>query len=176
MSYIHVLAQDEIVTDKESQWYSFVGCPRFSKDDCLYQTMFKKPKRERLVKPVVEKDEEDVWLFEMFWKTYPHARKWKKEETYTHWQKQDKEQLIKWAKLYQYLIQYWIEEARYVPACERWTRDYVYSDTSVWQRLRAICEAMIKSEAPTDQKQWLATAFPEFDRRAMFREAREHMK
>lgn len=63
--------------------------------------------------------------FENFWKLFPHARKWKKQDAkkfYT--QINDPTTVIKEVKHLKLKIQAWVEEWKYVPACERWIRDF----------------------------------------------------
>ena len=63
--------------------------------------------------------------FENFWKLFPHARKWKKQDAkkfYT--QINDPITVIKEVKHLKLKIQAWVEEWKYVPACERWIRDF----------------------------------------------------
>lgn len=63
--------------------------------------------------------------FDIFWKIYPHARKWKKQDAKKYFMQQDIESVMENVKLYKWKIELWIEDAKYVPACERWIRDFV---------------------------------------------------
>lgn len=83
--------------------------------------------------------------FDIFWKTYPHSRKWKKQDSKKYFLSQsDKDMVLDNAKIYKREIQLWIENPQYVPACERWIRDFVpLNDVVRLQKLyNIICKHM----------------------------------
>ena len=82
--------------------------------------------------------------FDIFWKIYPHARKWKKQDAKKYFMQQDIESVMENVKLYKWKIELWIEDAKYVPACERWIRDFVPVNNVVKEQdlYKIICEHM----------------------------------
>lgn len=80
--------------------------------------------------PYIDKEKDNINKeinkeFETFRKLFPHARKWKKQEAkkfYT--QINDPVTVIKEVKHLKLKIQAWIEEIKFIPACERWIRDF----------------------------------------------------
>lgn len=76
-------------------------------------------------KEIDNRKEEINKEFETFWKLFPHARKWKKQDAkkfYT--QINDPISVTKEVMHLKFKIQAWVEEWKYVPACERWIRDF----------------------------------------------------
>lgn len=63
--------------------------------------------------------------FELFWKEFPHARKGKKQEAKNNFIKQDSEKVMEEIKLLNWKIKLWLQDAKYIPACERRIRDFV---------------------------------------------------
>ena len=57
---------------------------------------------------------------------------------------QDIESVMENVKLYKWKIELWIEDAKYVPACERWIRDFVPVNNVVKEQdlYKIICEHM----------------------------------
>lgn len=82
--------------------------------------------------------------FDIFWKTYPHARKWKKQDAKKYFMQQDINSVMENVKLYKWKIELWIEDAKYVPACERWIRDFVPVNNVVKEQdlYKIICKHM----------------------------------
>lgn len=62
--------------------------------------------------------------FELFWKEFPHARKWKKQESKNYFVKHDPQEVMKQVWILKRKIRAWLQEWKYVPACERWIRDF----------------------------------------------------
>ena len=63
--------------------------------------------------------------FETFRKLFPHARKWKKQDAKKFYlQINDPTTVIKEVMHLKLKIKAWIEDWRYIPACERWIRDF----------------------------------------------------
>lgn len=89
--------------------------------------------------------------FEEFWKIYPHARKSKKSDAKKFFKDQDSAEVLKEATLLRYKIEFGIEDSRYLPACERWIRDFVPSaDVVVIDNLKKIMKLV--AEMPVWEK------------------------
>lgn len=69
--------------------------------------------------------------FEMFWKLFPHARKWKKKEAEWYFNKCICEDVIAETKLLCRKIEVWEQDWKFIPACERWIRDFTTTWASV---------------------------------------------
>lgn len=82
--------------------------------------------------------------FDIFWKIYPHARKWKKQDAKKYFMQQDINSVMENVKLYKWKIELWIEDAKYVPACERWIRDFVPVNNVVKEQdlYKIVCKHM----------------------------------
>ena len=82
--------------------------------------------------------------FDIFWKIYPHARKWKKQDAKKYFMQQDTKSVMENVKLYKWKIELWIEDVKYVPACERWIRDFVPVNNVVKEQdlYKIICKHM----------------------------------
>ena len=100
--------------------------------------------KENIKEDIKEIDKE----FENFWKLFPHARKWKKQDAkkfYT--QINDPITVIKEVKHLKLKIQAWVEEWKYVPACERWIRDFTpISDEVKMKDLERIMKRHLTTE------------------------------
>ena len=91
----------------------------------------------------IKKDKEKEYSdsFEKFWKEFPHARKWKKNDSYEFFVKQDSSEVMKQVWILKWKLKAWLEEWRFIPACERWIRDFTpLNDDVVKQDLVKICE------------------------------------
>ena len=62
--------------------------------------------------------------FDLFRKEFPHARKWKKTESKKYFDKQNADDVMKQVWILKRKIRAWLQEWKYVPACERWIRDF----------------------------------------------------
>lgn len=75
----------------------------------------------------------------IFWDTYPHARKWKKQDAIKFAEQIDVDVFLNMVSIYKREVAVWMQDAKYVPACERWARDFVpYSDTMQETKLKQI--------------------------------------
>ena len=108
----------------------------------------------------------------MFWKIYPHARAWKKNEAQKYFSQQDSVQVFECVKLYVVEVKMWIQNISFVPACQKWIRDFVYSEHANKAKLFWICEKMIKDETPVEEKRQLASDFEKYNVPAIFKEIR----
>lgn len=79
--------------------------------------------------------------FETFWKEFPHARKWKKADSYNYFLKQDSDEVMKQVRILKRKIRAWLQDWKYIPACERWIRDFTpLNDDVIKQDLVKICK------------------------------------
>ena len=100
-------------------------------------TIITSNKETSISKDIDTKKEE----FETFWKTFPHARKWKKNESYEYFKKLDTDEVMKQTQILVRKIRAWLEESKYIPACERWIRDFTpLNDEVIKQDLTKICK------------------------------------
>ena len=81
------------------------------------------------------------YTFEDFWKDYPHARKWKKSESEMYFKKNDSDEIRKQVSIMKWKLRAWLIESKYIPACERWIRDFTpINDDVIKQDLHKICK------------------------------------
>ena len=81
------------------------------------------------------------YTFEDFWKDYPHARKWKKSESEVYFKKNDSDEVKKQVSIMKWKLKAWLIESKYIPACERWIRDFTpINDDVIKQDLHKICK------------------------------------
>ena len=77
--------------------------------------------------------------FDTFWKEFPHARKGKKKESEQYFNKQDAELVKKQVGILNFKINAWLQDAQFIPACERRIRDFTpISDIVLKQELLKI--------------------------------------
>jgi hypothetical protein len=72
--------------------------------------------------------------FEMFWKIFPHARKWKRKESEIEFIKHDIKNVIAEVNYLNRCIKFWIQDGNYISACERWIRDFTQTSPSLKQQ------------------------------------------
>lgn len=91
--------------------------------------------------------------FEEFWKQYPHARKWKKKESEEYFSKQNPEAVMKQVAILKRKIKAWLQDAQYVPACERWIRDFTeLNEDVIKQDLVRICRRHLNADWDIKQR------------------------
>lgn len=79
--------------------------------------------------------------FDTFWKEFPHARKGKKKESEQYFNKQDAELVKKQVGILNFKIDAWLQDAQFIPACERRIRDFTpISDVVLKQELLKIAK------------------------------------
>ena len=114
-----------------------VGLKKPKKADNDNDIWYIENKETYISKDIYTKKEE----FETFWKTYPHARKWKKNESYEYFKNLDTAEVMKQTQILKRKINAWLLESQYVPACERWIRDFTpLNDDVIKQDLMKICK------------------------------------
>ena len=85
------------------------------------------------------------YSFQEFRKEYPHARKWKKAESEKYFNQNDSEDVRKQVQILNRKIKAWLQDAQYIPACERWIRDFTpISDEVLKQDLVKIARWHLK--------------------------------
>ena len=93
------------------------------------------------------------YTFSDFWKDYPHARKWKKKDSEEYFSKQNPESVKKQVSILKRKIKAWLQEWQYVPACERWIRDFTeLNEDVVKQDLVRICRRHINAWGDAKQR------------------------
>lgn len=99
--------------------------------------------KEYISKDIYKKDE----MFELFWKQYPHYRQWKKQDSKNFFLKQDPAKVMKQVVIYKRQTLSWIKDKKYVPACQRWIRDFTeLSDDVIQQDLKQIVKRHLNTE------------------------------
>ena len=84
---------------------------------------------------------------EYVWKNYPHARKGKKQDTIKNFSSYAPEVVIWMVTTYKREVQVWLQDAKYVPASERRSRDFVvYSDVIKKQKDIAIYQLLLEKK------------------------------
>jgi len=79
--------------------------------------------------------------FETFRAEYPHARKWKKSESKKYYDRLNSEEVMKQVHILKWKIRAWLQDWQYIPACERWIRDFTpLNEDVVKQDLVRICK------------------------------------
>lgn len=75
---------------------------------------------------------EKEW-FDLFWKEFPHARKSDKTKTKEYYNKCSgtEDEIMKEIKYMRWCIDYQFIDWKYIPACERWIRDFVATNETI---------------------------------------------
>lgn len=106
-------------------------------------------KEKEISKDISKKKDE----FETFWNEYPHARKWKKKDSMNYFLKQDTDAVMKQVWILKRTIEAWLQDAEYVPACERRIRDFTpLSEEVVKQKLIKICKRHLNAWGDMKQR------------------------
>lgn len=99
--------------------------------------------KEDISKDISKKEK----MFELFWKQYPHYRQWKKQESKNFFLKQDPDKVLKQAAVYKRQVLSWIKDRQFVPACQRWIRDFTeLSDDVIRQDLKQVVKRHLGAE------------------------------
>lgn len=94
---------------------------------------------EKEISKDISKKKSDT--FETFWKEYPHARKWKKQESEKFFVKQNSDEVMKQVSILKRKLRAWLEESKRIPACERRIRDFTpLNEDVIKQDLIKICK------------------------------------
>ena len=92
--------------------------------------------------------------FEEFWKEFPHARKWKKGDAGVEFKKHNAVDVMIEVKLLNWKIQIWLQDWQFIPACERWIRDFVQTAESIKvQDMKKIVYAIMDNKEKTRKEQ-----------------------
>lgn len=91
--------------------------------------------------------------FDAFRKQYPHARKGKKKESEQYFYKQDSDKVMQQVAILKRKIKAWLQDAKYIPACERWIRDFTeLNEDVIKQDLVRICKWHLNAEWDMKQR------------------------
>ena len=103
-------------------------------------------KKEKEWKRMKENEKENNKEFELFWKEFPHARKWKKGDSLKYFKQQDADSVMKQVYILKRKIRAWLQDPKYIPACERWIRDFTeISEDVINQDLYKIAKRHLNS-------------------------------
>lgn len=120
-----------------------------------------KNKEEEEEEEVIKENKENV--FETFWKEYPHERPWKKKESKQYFLKQNTDEVMQQVRLYKWQILSWLKPKQYVPACQRWIRDFTPIRDIMWE-LKQIVKWHLKTEWDKHERfEQLKQDFPDVD-------------
>jgi hypothetical protein len=90
---------------------------------------------------IIQEINNNIVPFETFRTEYPHARKWKKAESKKYYDKLNSEEVMKQVHILKRKIKAWLQDWQYIPACERWIRDFTpLNEDVVKQDLVRICK------------------------------------
>lgn len=102
---------------------------------------------------IQENNTNNKYTFDTFWKDYPHARKWKKKDSEQYFSKQNPLDVKKQVAILKRKIKAWLQDGQYVPACERWIRDFTeLNEDIVKQDLVRICRRHINTGGDAKQR------------------------
>lgn len=117
-------------------------------------------------------DNNIIYKFDDFWSDYPHARKWKKADSEKYFLKQNPQDVKKQVAILKWRIESWIVDSQYIPACERWIRDFTpLSDTIIKQDIKQILKRHLKADWDKNKRfEKLKQDFPDVDFNEMLKE------
>lgn len=93
--------------------------------------------------------------FEIFWKKYPHARKWKKAESLKYFKNLNVDEIMQEVNILNWKVNLWLENSKYIPACERWIRDFtITSDNIKEQDIENIVNALMEMDKWDKRKEY----------------------
>ena len=93
------------------------------------------------INPYIYTNITNEYSFQKFWEEYPHARKWKKAESKKYYDKLDSDEVMKQVHILKRKIKAWLQDWQYIPACERWIRDFTpLNEDVIKQDLVKICK------------------------------------
>lgn len=95
----------------------------------------------KITTPYIYMNNTNEYSFQNFWEDYPHARKGKKKESEKYFKQNYSEEVRKQVQILKRQIKAWLQDAEFVPACERWIRDFTpLNDDVIKQKLVKICK------------------------------------
>lgn len=101
----------------------------------------------------IENKKINIYTFQDFWKDYPHARKGKKKESEQYFTKQNPEAVMKQVAILKRKIKAWLQDGQYIPACERWIRDFTeLNEDVIKQDLVRICRRHLNADWDIKQR------------------------
>ena len=93
------------------------------------------------INPYIYTNITNEYSFQKFWEDYPHARKGKKKDSEKYFKQNDSEEVRKQVQILKRQIKAWLQDSEWVPACERWIRDFTpLNEDVIKQKLVKICK------------------------------------
>lgn len=93
------------------------------------------------------------YSFQKFWEDYPHARKGKKKDSEKYFKQNDSEEVRKQVQILKRQIKAWLQDWKYIPACERWIRDFTpLNEDVIKQDLVKICKRHLNAWGDMKQR------------------------
>ena len=89
--------------------------------DALSNTEIEVADEKKITSAITTEQEE---AYKRFNKAFPHARKQKAKIAKQHFYEHDADEVMKEVDYLNLLIMMWIQDWSYIPACERWIRDF----------------------------------------------------
>jgi len=99
------------------------------------------------IKAVKKSSTAEIYSFESFWKDFPHARKWKKQDALKYYKLHDEISIAEEVKLLSRKIELNLQDGSFIPACERWIRDFTpISDVVKQQDINKLVAELMKKK------------------------------
>ena len=93
------------------------------------------------INPYIYTNSINEYSFQNFWEEYPHARKGKKKDSEKYFKQNNPLEVKKQVQILKWQIKAWLQDSEWVPACERWIRDFTpLNDDVIKQKLVKICK------------------------------------
>lgn len=90
---------------------------------------------------IIQEINNNIVPFETFRTEFPHARKGKKAESKKYYNQLDSNEVMQQVRILKRQIKAWLQDAEFVPACERWIRDFTpLNEDVIKQKLVKICK------------------------------------
>ena len=90
---------------------------------------------------IIQEINNNIVPFETFRTEFPHARKGKKAESKKYYEQLDSNEVIQQVRILVWKIRAWLQDWQYIPACERWIRDFTpLNEDVIKQDLVKICK------------------------------------
>lgn len=133
---------DVVITKKMREWGWILRIIQLVENCTLQNAKFALSKMQNLHSHnIIQEYINNNVPFETFRTEYPHARKWKKAESKKYYDKLNSEEVMKQVHILKRKIRAWLQDWQYIPACERWIRDFTpLNEDVVKQDLVRICK------------------------------------
>ena len=104
-------------------------------------------------KKIENKKINNIVPFETFRTEFPHARKGKKAESKKYYEQLDSNEVIKQVRILVWKIRAWLQDWQFIPACERWIRDFTpLNEDVIKQDLVKICKRHLNAWGDMKQR------------------------